>query len=700
MGVLSYIIPHEWVLQLVILLMIVLAAFVVYKCVQLYTIGKQNLEMLNKMENVSILEHAMLQNGVNLDHEFAKYEASLGKNDITFPLFEHLKAIYDSGARSSRLDADLLVKNTVNKIFTSVDSIKTSISLFLVIGILGTLAGLAISIGGFHGANFVMTGQGGTADELSLLFGNLRGAFAPSMWGVFFTIIFVFGYSWRIQEGCINKVTEKLTINTIRYWLPKLYPTDFQRGDQSLVKLNATIANADGINQGVRDLESNLNSSNETLIQLAKVSDSIQIAVDKFDKSTDKVTKIKELYEELKKNNETFSASLNRLIQSAIENRKASYQDYMGIIEKNYANLENENQKIKDNMIKYFDALSGVLEKQSNVFASGMQAHIDGWTATMENQNERLSEVLSQLKSYDAGFFESVNESQTALSKSIDVNLKSAEANQVLAEKLRTFEEKLLHRQDELMAQISKPVEEQLSKIATALKYMERPMGETAEVILKMADRHKANMDKTITPLTDITKSLESQQESLRDRNNEIKELLQSLTEMIKSTQVENRAMLAAIGKQHGASEIDITRYMKAHTEAMESGTTRKQRRNEKTKIHEKSSLKERLFNLNNIPVLVISILLLISVITQVVMVYRLTALEKHQNAVNQVLMKGDMNNLKSETGINPEALSNVNSMGNANALPNNGTENNTSVTNSASVPSVNPQPNANQVQQ
>ena len=42
------------------------------------------------------------------------------------------------------------------------------------------------------------------------------------------SLCFVFSYSWKIQEGCINKVAEKLTINTIRYWLPNLYPTDFK----------------------------------------------------------------------------------------------------------------------------------------------------------------------------------------------------------------------------------------------------------------------------------------------------------------------------------------------------------------------------------------------------------------------------------------------------------------------------------------
>ena len=132
----------------------------------------------------------------------------------------------------------------------------------------------------------------------------------------------VFSYSWKIQEGCINKVAEKLTINTIRYWLPNLYPTDFQKGEQSLVKLKATIANADGINSGVRALEKNLTSSNATLQQLSKVSDSIQQASHKFDQSTDKITKLKVLYDELKQANENFNSSVTKLVDSALQERE------------------------------------------------------------------------------------------------------------------------------------------------------------------------------------------------------------------------------------------------------------------------------------------------------------------------------------------------------------------------------------------
>lgn len=649
MGILSYIIPQEWLLRIIILAMIVLAGFVIRKCWVLYALGKENLAMLERMEDVSNLEKALLKNDVNLDQEFAAYETSLGKNDNTFVLFEHVKAIYDAGAQSSRLDADLLVKNTVDKIFTSVDSVKTSISLFLVMGILGTLAGLAISIGGFNGANFVMTGQSSsTANELSLLFGNLRGAFAPSMWGVFFTIVFVFIYSWKIQEGCINKVSEKLTINTIRYWLPRLYPTDFQRGDQSLVKLNATIANADGINNGVRTLEKNLSSSNQTLQQLTKVSDDIQKASDRFDKSTDKIVKIKELYDELKKTNDNFHTSLESLIRSATQDRKDSYKEYMEIVQKNAAAVQEANQKVKDQMAQYFDALTIVLKNQNTTFSENLQGQIDTWKATLQTQSTELQAVISQLKAYDTNFFQTVNDTRKSLDVSIKINNNAAAANRELGEKLREIEDKLLTRQDELIEQIAQPVTAQLREVATTLQGLQHPFIQAAERISKMADNNIRNINEVIQPVREIAEKLQEKQNILANDERSLAQTLESLQHTMHGLQKTVNVTLAVAGETKGVSSERIQKWFETQTEVSATSHTKRQRELEMDK---KEKDKNGFLSLKNIPILVIAILLLFSVVTQVIMVTKISALEQNQAAVNQVLMKGEMNGSSSDSG-------------------------------------------------
>lgn len=225
MDLMNYIMPKELPLQFIIYLIIGVAIIVLVKCLQLVKKARNNIILLSSnndagLYNVDYLKSSLELNDVDTNFVFDKYVEDKKRNSDTEPLFEHLRAIYEAGSKSSRLDSDLLVRNTVDKIFAGTDTIKSLISLFLVLGILGTLLGLAISIGSFSGEGFVLNAEANkTASELSKLFGNLRGAFAPSMWGVTATIVFVFLYTVLVQEACINKLTEQLTTVTINKWL-------------------------------------------------------------------------------------------------------------------------------------------------------------------------------------------------------------------------------------------------------------------------------------------------------------------------------------------------------------------------------------------------------------------------------------------------------------------------------------------------
>lgn len=324
MDILNIIWPQEIILRIVIMMIWFVAAIVVSYCIKLYKTAKVNLQMLETFstkESILYLENSMKLNNIDYTATFAKFEEDNGKNDDNEAVFEHLKAIFDAGNKSSRLDADLLVKNTIAKIFTGVDTVKTFISVFLVIGILGTLLGLGSSIASFSGDSFVISTQGAssTAKELSNLFKNLRGAFAPSIWGVLFTIISVASYTWFIQERCINKLTDKLTINTIKVWLPSLYPTDFQKGENSMIKLKETINNADKINDGTNDLLNNLNSANETIVSLNTVSEVIKDSANKFTAGSDKIAVLEQTIEKLSGNIRESNENFQQQIKNAID---------------------------------------------------------------------------------------------------------------------------------------------------------------------------------------------------------------------------------------------------------------------------------------------------------------------------------------------------------------------------------------------
>lgn len=532
----SLILPNSWVLRCVILIMIILAFTVAKSIVTIGKITRENSIMIDQMLNVDVLENAALSDNIDSEAEFLKYEKNLGKTSKTVPLFEHLKAIYDAGVKSSRLDADLLVENTVNRIFSGTDFLRTRISIFLVIGILGTLFGLASSISEFHYIQDMMSGT--NSDELTNaltnFFPTLKGAFEPSIYGISFTILFVILYSVLVQEK-INKFKEKLTITTIRIWLPKLYPTDFQRGDKSIHKLNAVITNANGINRGVTDLEKNLDSSNKTLRALTQVSDQINAATTRFDKSTTKIARLESLYNELKQSNANFNNGIHKFIESAISERNKTFNKYNELVEKNYSVLKDNNQDLtnrineiqkglnqrtekeiglfyqnmkimSDKMESYFDQLYVVLDKQKDSFATNLDAQQKSWQSLLSYQEKQLADVIQQLRSYDTNFFQMINDSSTQLQRSVDNNQKAVDLNQQLGEKLRLIEDNLLNRQDDVIKAIQAPIVEQLRAISDNLKQINDPLGASVKSIQGMMDYNIDKMNDIVNQMNDIVK--------------------------------------------------------------------------------------------------------------------------------------------------------------------------------------------------
>ncbi len=349
----TYIFPNEFVLQFIIYCIFIFAAITLVVCVWLGYRAYINLNLLredneNGLLNVSLLEASLRQNQYMQIDAFDSYTESKNVTVVTKPLFDHLRAIYDAGRKSSRLDADLLVQNTINKVFAGSDSVKTFISLFLVLGILGTLLGLAISIGSFSGEGFVLNAESNkTASELSKLFANLRGAFAPSMWGVFTTIIFVTIYTVGIQELCINKLTKQLTTVTINKWLPALYPTDFQKGEISMAKLNDAVKNANETAQThvqfgdkAKELLDNLSSTNEAIKALHNIATVLDKSSVRYESGSVKLEDMSEtltgISKELEQNNDLFKTYINNQI-AEIRKLQNSYVTTSDAIHKSLA---------------------------------------------------------------------------------------------------------------------------------------------------------------------------------------------------------------------------------------------------------------------------------------------------------------------------------------------------------------------------
>lgn len=446
--------PQEWLLRAVICFLLIVALYVFIQCIRLRLRVSQNLkvvEVLGNKDEIYYLENTLRMNNVDYEGAFTVFEDNKGKTAANEPIFEHLKAIYDAGRRSSRLDADLLVKNTIDKICTNVDTIKSCISVFLVIGILGTLIGLGLSIGSFNGDSFIIQADANnTAQELSKLFGNLRGAFAPSMWGVFLTICFVILYTLFIQESCINKLTDKLTTSTIKVWLPALYPTDFQKGANTMAQLNDTIKNASGINESANNLLSNLDMANATVKALNDVSVALNQSVEKFNDGSDKVSVLKD--------------SIASLSQQIEENNK-NYQKFMSDAIVQVSNFQNDARQ------QFIEQLKTVRDN-------------------FESQNAQLQEVVKTLALYDENTFRTHQELNLKLASSAnDINSAAAA--------LDDRDKRIVETVEGALAPQIVNMTEQIKKISEALARIDSPLTSTAEEIQKMFGNMLTSMEST-----------------------------------------------------------------------------------------------------------------------------------------------------------------------------------------------------------
>lgn len=578
----SMIWPAEWALRLIIVGLWVVIGLAVWQSARLYNRIRKNLvvlEQLNTRESISGLEMVMRNKRQNPLSAVADFENYYSKNDDNEPVFEHLRAIFEAGYKSSRLDADLLVKNTVNKVCDNVDIIKSFISVFLVIGILGTLVGLAISIGSFNGDSFLINAQANhTAAELSALFGNLRGAFAPSMWGVGSTIIFVLGYTMCIQQS-INKLENKLTANTIKVWLPVLYPTDFQKGENTMVALKETIEDAGKINESSLNLLDNIDMANNSVKAIIDVSNTLSDSLEKFEAGSEKITELEKAVALLKENIEANNASFQKWFADAVQNTN-KYQ------------------------------------------ADGRQFFLDQAAALRENfdlQNKQVQEMVLKLSLYDENAFKT----HESLNRSL---LESIEQQKQILVQVQTAADDLDRRNKNIIDAVGTPLQSNLQGIS---EHLNNTLGEMTK---ELQQTTKA-MDRIGNPLQDSADDISRMISNIiRDNDTKMKAFLASQSGM-------NAEQIAALQKSMSVQGGSYSNEKIEQTLEKLDATLQNMQAVQNNGVVKDDSF---FGSMQKYMPVAIAVLLFVSIIVQGMMVSRIGDLQKKQENINYSSIKSE----------------------------------------------------------
>lgn len=291
MDFISYIIPKEFVAQIIVFIQFII--FIIWLVLLVFTGIKKRktLSQIKNFEDVNILRIFTLNK--NSSTEEIPVSNVLPKSVSAFfdrfcedkikksaPLYKHLKAIFTAGYTESQIHIEALVSNTASRLTGNNAWLRSILSLFIILGLLGTLIGLAESLSQLSS---ISLGNAEFSNEslkvgLETLLGKLGAAFAPSIWGVFLTVvgIIIFAVYLRLST---YPVLQRLEYETLTNWFPNLVPTPSQRVYEKLRLTEQTAQNVEKLVETVQtntgELSKNIESANSALSQLDEAAQNI-----------------------------------------------------------------------------------------------------------------------------------------------------------------------------------------------------------------------------------------------------------------------------------------------------------------------------------------------------------------------------------------------------------------------------------------
>lgn len=393
----QFLIPdNAFALGILIFLAVLFFVWLIFWIIECFRLGSHKKDIRNA-EGVRILEDALKRqiafrnsDAYGINRERRIFTEKQGQTDFQAALhdfsetvgihagsivFSHVRAIFETGWKNTQLQVEPLIKNTGRRLFSRNGLLRSVLSLFIIIGLLGTLFGLAHSL-----AELLPLMPDGTkvtntlaAQGLGKLLNQLRGAFAPSIWGVGLTILGVLLLSFYLK-GC-QSVIDELERLTLTIWVPQLYPNPFQQQLITLIETEDLIRQNRTHIQTVANFASNIKENLEvfgTELQKAKTS------LANLNQSSSQINEFANL----------FAQSVGRL-----------------------APFQEELSRLYDKMMQ-----------DSKVFQEGVTQSLFDTTQvqrqardTLIQQSEQLEKVIGRLHSYENAFVDSHEELDTVL---------------------------------------------------------------------------------------------------------------------------------------------------------------------------------------------------------------------------------------------------------------------------------------------
>jgi|GEM_PF-1905427 len=459
---------------------------------------------------------------------FSDYDKKLSPD-----IFDFLETLYLAGIKRFRLDTNELLDLTISKLFRDNERLRTILSSFVIIGLLGTLAGLAKCL-----FNASVEGY----DE-KVIFEHLKFAFLPSLLGVFFTIWFLWLYIRYIKKY-VQPLRFELESLTLQNWIPSLYPSEPERimeGLMDSIKVfkKSSAESGEAVKEVTQNLQEYFRQTENMIRRAAETQDLMGDFNKNIKVSSTAVAHLNTTVEKLKE-----------AVSSIEEGFANKLRDTVNGFSTGVIRLTSFQEEIKETQKLFNDAIGKFTLEVANPMKD--QANVS--KLTLEELRNYESIFLEYRKKYDQSIEELIKETNTLNKELTD----KADTNneKILAElhtKLTTINQELLQHLSEIIATIE--VRNQETAINNEKVYNEfnSKLGALSGTLLErlsviintIEDRSRKTAENNEKIFTDLNSSLANSSQNLSVQLKQIIETIEIRLKALEENANSNMAKAA-----------------------------------------------------------------------------------------------------------------------------------------------------------
>ena len=449
-----------------------------------------------------------------------------------FSITKHIKTVFLAGWDESRLEVSELINHTNNNLFRWNGLFRSILAVFIVIGLLGTLFGLTDSLTdlspALKGSAAIETPTENSermTQALGNLMDNIKGAFAPSILGIFFTVLGVIFYGFYLQFAChpIKSDLERLTLTV---WVPQLYPTTSQKFIQTIQKsedqMQKGLKTAAQFNESVQKVHGNIGEFNESLTQVRAITQPLSDSVTQINKAASDISNAADVLntgftESLDRFSKDFESSVNNLtgFQDEIRNLHQQFQDAAN--QKLNQFQDASNQKLEQQTQK-LDEQNQNLITSLEVFKNNERLYVDSCQQideTLQQFLNKTNEANANIETSNREFLDGINTSNREWITEIQVQLKTELAiiQPTLKEELKTLSDELTSN----LKEVQGTLDEGLKALTNQLNFFQLPIEKTADQIEGTIESFTKDYGRTV--VNDLQSEFQKQNETITEQN-------------------------------------------------------------------------------------------------------------------------------------------------------------------------------------